>query len=283
MFWTIRITALTLLAAVLIEPLCAEPTPGPPSRQDGASVYLGMSQRETRTDNATSPQGPAGEALLETATAPVEPPPIVDPEVAPAAHQAFAAPNNDNRHLAPPTGKRSLSSGGGESVEKKGLAGASRRIANFGVPVESIYTVLSALALVIGAFLVFAWLLRRVRSKASRREGLPADVVSVLGRVPLAARQFAELLRVGNKLVLVSLTPNGAETLTEVTDPVEVDRLVGLCQQGNPHSTTKAFEQVFRQLSGEAAPHGFLGKESVPSSVSSPAGAYRAHRGDARG
>ena len=60
---------------------------------------------------------------------------------------------------------------------------------------------------------------------------LPADVVSVLGRVPLAARQFAELLRVGNKLVLVSLTPTGAETLTEVTDPAEVDRLVGLCQQ----------------------------------------------------
>ena len=51
------------------------------------------------------------------------------------------------------------------------------------------------------------------------RGSLPTDVVSVLGRVPLAARQLAELLRVGNKLVLVSLTPTGAQTLTEVTDP----------------------------------------------------------------
>jgi flagellar biogenesis protein FliO len=112
---------------------------------------------------------------------------------------------------------------------------------------------------------------------------LPGDVVSVLGRVPLAARQFAELLRVGNKLVLVSITPTGAEPLTEVTDPVEVDRLLGLCQQNNPHSTTKAFEQVFQQLSNETAPHGFFGGESLPTSLSSPARAYRAYRGDTRG
>jgi hypothetical protein len=101
----------------------------------------------------------------------------------------------------------------------------------------------------------------------------------VLGRVPLAARQFAELLRVGNKLVLVSLTPSGAETLTEVTDPAEVDRLVGLCQQSNPYSTTKAFEQVFQQMSTEPAPPGFLGSEALMSSIASPASAYRAHRG----
>jgi hypothetical protein len=107
---------------------------------------------------------------------------------------------------------------------------------------------------------------------------LPGDVVSVLGRVPLAARQFAHLLRVGNKLVLVTLTPSGAETITEVTDPVEVDRIVGLCQQFNPHSTTKAFEHVFRQLSRESAPVGF--GESLPQTISSAAAAYRAQRGD---
>jgi flagellar biogenesis protein FliO len=219
--------------------------------------------------------------MLEAAAAPLQPPPLVDHQVAPAAHQAIAATQNDRRYLAPPSAQRPLHSEGRESVEKSGVAGASRRIANFGVPLESIYTVLSALALVIGAFLVFAWLLRRGRAISGRRDGLPADVVSVLGRVPLAARQFAELLRVGNKLVLVSLSTNGAETITEVTDPVEVDRLMGLCLQNNPHSATKAFEQVFRQLSSEPAPQGFLGKESLPSSFSSPAGAYRAYRGDA--
>jgi flagellar biogenesis protein FliO len=154
-------------------------------------------------------------------------------------------------------------------------------MAEYGLPTQSLYTILSALAIVIGAFLLFVWAMRRAGRLSAQRGQLPADVVSVLGRVPLAARQSAQLLRVGNKLVLVSLTPTGAETLTEVTDPAEVDRLVGLCQQANPYSTTQAFEQVFRQMSNEAAGPGFLGHESPLASLASPAGAYRANRGGA--
>jgi flagellar biogenesis protein FliO len=143
------------------------------------------------------------------------------------------------------------------------------------------YPVICALAVVIGAFLLFAWAMKRGgRLTGGKRGQLPADVVGVLGRVPLAGRQFAELLRVGNKLVLISLTPTGADTLTEITDPAEVDRLLGLCQQNNPFSTTKAFEQVFQQMSAERAPSGFLGSEAVPTSFASPAGAYRASRGN---
>jgi hypothetical protein len=56
------------------------------------------------------------------------------------------------------------------------------------------------------------------------------------------------LLRCGNKLLLVSVTPAGAETLTEVTDPLEVDRLAGLCRQAHAQSATVAFRQVFQQL-----------------------------------
>jgi hypothetical protein len=87
---------------------------------------------------------------------------------------------------------------------------------------------------------------------------------------------------VGNKLVLVALTPGGAETLTEVTDPAEVDRLMGLCQQSDRHSTTKAFEQVFHSLSREPANSGgYLGADALPTSISPAAAAYRSHRGDA--
>jgi flagellar biogenesis protein FliO len=112
---------------------------------------------------------------------------------------------------------------------------------------------------------------------------LPADVVSVLGRVPLAARQSAQLLRVGNKLVLVSLSPGGVETITEVTDPAEVDRLAGLCQQSNPHSTTQAFEQTFQQLVQERAPNGFFGNDPLPPALSPPAelGLFRTPRSEA--
>jgi hypothetical protein len=100
--------------------------------------------------------------------------------------------------------------------------------------------------------------------------------------MPLAARQFAELLRVGNKLVLVAMTPGGPATITEVTDPVEVDRLVGLCQQFDPQSTTKAFEQVFQQFSSEPTSGGFLDSEPMPTSLSAAAMAYRTQRGAGR-
>jgi flagellar biogenesis protein FliO len=141
----------------------------------------------------------------------------------------------------------------------------------------------TALAIVIGAFLLFTWAIRRGgKSSGTRRGFLPSDVVDVLGRVPIAARQFAQLLRVGNKLVLVALTPEGPTTLTEVTDPAEVDRLVGLCQQMDPKSTTNAFEQVFQQFTTEPTGGGFLGSDPLPSSLTTAASAYRSHRGAAR-
>jgi flagellar biogenesis protein FliO len=151
---------------------------------------------------------------------------------------------------------------------------------DFGIPTTSLYTMGTGLAIVVGAFLLFAWVLRRGGRGRVGRGMLPADAVSVLGRVSLTPKQIAQLLRVGNKLVLVALTPGGAETLTEVTDPVEVDRLVGLCQQHDSQSTTKAFEQVFQSLSREPVTTGFLGGDSLPTSISPVAAAYRSHRGD---
>ena len=58
------------------------------------------------------------------------------------------------------------------------------------------------------------------------------------------------LVRLGSKLVLISVMPNGAETLAEVTDVDEVNRLLGLCRQTQSGSVTRSFQEVFRQLSG---------------------------------
>lgn len=107
-------------------------------------------------------------------------------------------------------------------------------------------TILSSLGVVIGIFLVLAWILRRAAPRGLAR--LPDEAFEMLGRAPLAGKQHVHLLRCGNKLLLVSVTPAGTETLTEITDPQEVDRLAGLCRQGHPHSSTAAFRQVFAQL-----------------------------------
>ncbi len=279
MSWTLRLIALAIVIASTAGPLHAEEGVGPPAWKDGGSVYLAMSQKAA-ADGTTTSQAPVESAApTATTTMPIEVPTVVDPELGSAANEAPFSAKPANRYLAPPSSRHVSSRTGTTGDQDSQASAASRRLAEFGVPMQSIYTILSALAIVIGVFLLFTWVLRRGGRAMASRGQLPADVVNVLGRVPLGARQFAELLRVGNKLVLVSLTPTGAETLTEVTDAAEVDRLVGLCQQSNPFSTTKAFEQVFQQMSTEPAPAGFLGNEAMLTSFASPAGAYRANRG----
>jgi flagellar biogenesis protein FliO len=115
----------------------------------------------------------------------------------------------------------------------------------------SMATVLGGLATVLGVFLIVAWLMRRTAPQRFTR--LPNEAFEVLGRAPLLGRQNVHLLRCGSKLLLVSITPAGTETLTEITDPQEVDRLAGLCHQAGPGSSTAAFRQIFEQLAPRRA------------------------------
>jgi flagellar biogenesis protein FliO len=120
----------------------------------------------------------------------------------------------------------------------------------------SLMTIGGSLALVLGLFLVVAWIMRRAVPQAS--VPLPAEVVEVLGRAPLAGRQHVHLIRCGKKLLLVCVTPDGAETLTEITESEEVDRLAGICRQAHPASATGAFRQVFGQFAAQPTRPGFV-------------------------
>ena len=252
MFFRFRSVVIVLFCVALCAPVVGQTATSLnfPAWQDPNSTYLAVPP-SVIPPNATAVASANG----------VGAPPKRDSLVTPAVHAQTedATSTASHRHLAPPTAS--------ETVTARSDPGQNgrRMPLSFKLPSNTAYTVASALAMVVGLFLLFAWLLRRGWKGATK--SLPADVVSVLGRVPLAAKQYADLLRVGNKLVLVAQTPTGPTTLTEVTDAVEVDRLVGLCQQADPRSTTKAFEQVFRQLAREPVPRGFLGHEASPTSV----------------
>jgi len=123
---------------------------------------------------------------------------------------------------------------------------------------SSTVTVFGSLAVVLGVFFVVAWALRRVAPASST--ALPGEVFEVLGRASTTGRQQVQLLRCGNKLLLVSVTQSGAETLTEITDPPEVDRLAGLCRQAQPNSATATFRQVFEQLAPRRAATGAVSR-----------------------
>ena len=110
----------------------------------------------------------------------------------------------------------------------------------------AIVTVAASLAVVLGLFWGCAWLMRRGMPSTARR--LPTEVVDVLGRAPLAGRQQMHVVRFGNKMLLVCASPSGVDTLGEITDPAEIDRLAGMCEQSQPNSATTAFKQIFGQI-----------------------------------
>jgi len=94
----------------------------------------------------------------------------------------------------------------------------------------SLASVLGSLIVVLGIFLIAVWALRR--SALGSRGMLPQDVFEPLGRAPLGAHPQAHLIRWGSKLLLVAVSTNEARTLTEIAEPVEVERLARLCRQG---------------------------------------------------
>lgn len=119
----------------------------------------------------------------------------------------------------------------------------------------------AGLAIAVGLLLSFIWLLRSLAPKSSRQ--LPKEVVEVLGRAPLVGKQTTQLVRIGNKLVLVAITPDGAETLTEITDPDEVARLIAACDNRAGRGEGAAFDQLLQQMADERTTPGFLGQEST--------------------
>ena len=170
----------------------------------------------------------------------------VAPRLEPAALEPTAPPTP--LPLSPPkSARRSL-----EASPTTAESPAPTRVAARSL---SWWSVLGSLTFVLALFAAGAWALRR--GLPAGAAVVPSEVVEVLGRVPLAHRQQAQLLRVGNKLLLVSLFPGGAEPLTEVTDPDEVQRLIGLCRAAQTQSASAAFRQALAQFQQQPA-RGFL-------------------------
>ncbi len=172
---------------------------------------------------------------------------------APAEDEAslpLPAPTKDDIPLAPPSGSKK----GGEAKSTSGSGPA-------------ITSMLGSLAIVVGLFLAVAWFARRAGGQSSK--ALPKEVVQVLGRTPLTSKQNLQVIRFGNKMLLVSVSAGGAETLAELTDGPEIDRIAGLCQQQGSESVTASFRQMMAQMSREPASR--PAAAAAPSSASTPA------------
>jgi flagellar biogenesis protein FliO len=141
-------------------------------------------------------------------------------------------------------------------------------------PTNTVTTVGGSLAIVLGLFALLAWFSRRFTPAGAA--ALPKEAVELLGRTSLGGTHQVQLMRIGAKLLLVALSPQGARTLTEINNLNEVERLSDLCRRQKPESATASFRSLVEQVGGERTANTF-----VDSPRRTPAAATAAPRGRA--
>jgi flagellar biogenesis protein FliO len=124
---------------------------------------------------------------------------------------------------------------------------ASRRSSGwFGNLVSMMFSLL----FVVGVFLFLVWGFRKTGLPAM--VSLPDSVVQVLGQRNLSPRQPMYVVRFGSKLILVSQQAGQTQTLSEIVDPDEVERLVQLCESSSSRGTAKSFRQVVQDFASRS-------------------------------
>ena len=118
-----------------------------------------------------------------------------------------------------------------------------------------VLSVAGSLLIVVAAFFILAILFRKVAPQGNRP--LPKEAFESLGRYYLTQKHQLQVLRVGNRIVLVSIMSDGVSTLAEITDPDEVVSFLGLCRRLDNHSATEMFRKTVASMSEDelSRPH----------------------------
>jgi flagellar biogenesis protein FliO len=133
-------------------------------------------------------------------------------------------------------------------------------------PTNAVTTVAASLGIVLGLFVVLVWLSRRFAPAGTA--ALPKEAVELLGRTSLGGTHQMQLVRIGAKLLLVALSPQGARTLTEINSAAEVERLSDICRRQKPDSATASFRSLVGQIGDERTSNTFVdGNRRAPAAA----------------
>jgi flagellar biogenesis protein FliO len=116
-----------------------------------------------------------------------------------------------------------------------------------------------SLGLVLAIFCAIVWFSKKSGGRANK--ALPSEIVELLGVTAITPKQQMQLVRLGNKILLLSLTQQGVQPIGEVTDNEEVARICAICQTNRPNSMSNTFRQVLNQMGSEKTDSGFLGSQ----------------------
>ena len=105
------------------------------------------------------------------------------------------------------------------------------------------------LVAVLGLFFIVVWMSRK--GKPKQFSGIPGDVVQVLGRAPLNQKQQLQLVRLGEKIILLAASSTSIETISEIDDPDEVDAITEVCLSNNRQKMRETFRQTLARVRTE--------------------------------
>ncbi len=132
-------------------------------------------------------------------------------------------------------------------------------------PGGSIWSTIGGLAIVVTLILIVAKIWKK--NGKTLTGGLPTEVFERLGRSHLDHRQSVHLVRLGSRILVIGSSADGLRTLAEISDPVEVDYLAGLCRHDSDQQTVvDTFRNLFQRTTtgpGSVVPSG-RGSSGIP-------------------
>ncbi|MDR2345945.1 MAG: hypothetical protein LBE18_07755 [Planctomycetaceae bacterium] len=119
--------------------------------------------------------------------------------------------------------------------------------------ITPIASVIGSLLIVISIFLILVLLFRKISPNANQY--LPKEVFENLGKTFLTQKLQVYLLRLGNRLILVSASGNTITPITEITDTDEVVTVLGMCRSLNNNAINKFHKNLSNQLNSNSGSH----------------------------
>lgn len=118
-----------------------------------------------------------------------------------------------------------------------------------------VISIAGSLLIVVAAFFLLVIFFRKVSPQGNRP--LPKEAFECLGRYFLTQKHQLQVLRLGNRIVLVSVMPDGVSALAEIADPDEAVSFLGLCRRLDTDSATEVFRRTVARMSEDelSRPH----------------------------
>jgi len=134
-------------------------------------------------------------------------------------------------------------------AESTSSSATTSAISKFSIPnlSQSATRMVGALAVVLGAFMVLLWITKKIQGPS--RTMMSKQTLELLGQKQINKIHSLHLIRLGQRILLVSASDSSVTCLSEINDPVEVAQLLTTSAQAGESSELpqSTFKRIFAQ------------------------------------